>query len=149
MVFPMYRLSIMRKESVEVNKACHHRSSRHHQSHFSNFFSLPPEAKACMPCKEEEMSWSVSDNKVHSVCFVCLAAASFAAASALAFPVDTKSLLVVCAAHLQMAICLAAEWPPARLPPEEHSLLGCPSDLKKILCEHFHSAQKSCVTPNE
>ncbi len=54
-----------------------------------------------MPCKEEEMFLSVSDNKVHTVCLVCLAAASFAAASALAFPVDTKSLLVVCVAHLQ------------------------------------------------
>ncbi len=59
--------------------------------------------KDCILCKQGEISGLVTDTKAHVVSFVSCAAAAFAAASALAFPVEIKLLSLVCAAHLQIA----------------------------------------------
>ncbi len=65
-------------------------------------FSAPME-KDCILCKQGEISGLVTDTKAQVVSFVSCAAAAFAAASALAFPVEIKLLSLVCAAHLQIA----------------------------------------------
>ncbi len=56
--------------------------------------------KDCILCKQGEISGLVTDTKAQVVSFVSCAAAAFAAASALAFPVEIKLLSLVCAVGL-------------------------------------------------
>ncbi len=85
-----------------------------------------------------------TNNKVHSASFVCCVAAAFAAASALAFPANTKSLLFVCAAHLYMGTLSGSRIASSKAATRGAFNIGCPSDFKNVLC--YHSAPKSCVT---
>ncbi len=107
MIQPMCQLSLMLKEVFWANKECHQHSSIHPPSRLQPddlhcCFSAPVE-KDCILCKQGEISGLVTDTKAQVVSFVSFAAAAFAAASALAFPVEIKLLSLVCAAHLQIA----------------------------------------------
>ncbi len=109
------------------------------QPHFFHLFLSAPEAKACMPYKEEEMSGSVSDSKVH--CFFCLLSHYILRSHVCSCISCGYEIFVsgVCGTFTngyfvwQMASSKAAT--------RGAFIIGCPSDLKKCLC--FHSAPKS------
>ncbi len=108
-------------------------------------FSAPVE-KDCILCKQGEISGLVTDTKAHVVYFVSCAAAAFAAASALAFPVEIKLLSLVCAAHLQIATLSGKRMASKSLDTRAAFNIGCPSDFKKKL-RCFQSAPKSMRDP--
>ncbi len=102
--------------------------------------------KDCILCKQGEISGLVTDTKAQVVSFVSCAAAAFAAASALAFPVEIKLLSLVCAAHLQIATLSGKRMASKSLDTRAAFNIGCPSDFKK----NYHASkvpQNLCVTP--
>ncbi len=95
-------------------------------------FSAPVEKKNCILCKQGEISGLVTDTKAQVVSFVSCAAAAFAAASALTFPVEIKPLSLVCAAHLQIATLSGKRMASKSLDTRDAFNIGCPSDFKKM-----------------
>ncbi len=77
----------------------------------------------------EGISGLVTDTKAQVVSFVSCAAAAFAAASALAFPVEIKLLSLVCAAHLQIATLSGKRMASKSLDTSDAFNIGCPSDF--------------------
>ncbi len=94
-------------------------------------FSAPVE-KDCILCKQGEISGLVTDTKAQVVSFVSCAAAAFAAASALTFPVEINLLSLVCAAHLQIATLSGKRMASKSLATRAAFNIGCPSDFKKM-----------------
>ena len=88
-------------------------------------------AKVCILCKEDKAFVFTSDTKRHSGSFGFVAAAAFAA-SALTLPVEIKSWLLVCAAHLQIASCFGNRIASRREETREAFRIGRPSDFRNF-----------------
>ncbi len=135
MIQPMCQLSLMLKEVFWANKECHQHSSIHPLPGCSQTTSIVVFLllweKVCILCKQGEISGLVTDTKAQVVSFVSCAAAAFAAASALAFPVEIKLLSLVCAAHSQIATLSGKRMASKSLDTSDAFNIGCPSDFKK------------------
>ncbi len=135
MIQPMCQLSLMLKEVFGqtrnvINTHPYTPLEDCSQTTSIVVFSAPVE-KVCILCKQGEISGLVTDTKAQVVSFVSCAAAAFAAASALAFPVEIKLLSLVCAAHLQIATLSGKRMASKSLATRDAFNIGCPSDFKK------------------
>ncbi len=149
MIQPMCQLSIMLKEvfgqTRNVINTHPYTPPRLQPDDLHCCFSAPVE-KDCILCKQGEISGLDTDTKAQVVSFVSCAAAAFAAASALTFPVEIKLLSLVCAAHLQIATLSGKRMASKSLDTRAAFNIGCPSDFKK----NYHASkvpQNLCVTP--
>ncbi len=150
MIQPMCQLSIMLKEVFGQTRNV---INTHPYTPPETAARRPPSLffpllwkKVSILCKQGEISGLVTDTKAHVVSFVSCAAAAFAAASALAFPVEIKLLSLVCAAHLQIATLSGKRMASKSLATRAAFNIGCPSDFKK----NYHASkvpQNLCVTP--
>lgn len=99
-------------------------------------------AKACIAVRESEGSVNESLLSVtHIKEGSALIAASFTAASARLLPRDTKSSLLECATHLQIAIDFGSKIASSNAAILSWFRTGLPADFRNFLC--FHNAPKS------